>query len=172
MSPTPFIEGMDRDRQVLGDKVWPGRSSILLTEGQDDFTINAGALHGLTVGSVLAVTPPPGQGDKLLGHVRVKEVRTHVSEVEPCAHDKAPLATTLPNGAVCNLVFIDLGDQQLRVPVDPKDAPKKPVPQATLNDLTKIVNGLGSKESVIRPVDKRDQADWLVRVRGKDVLLI
>ena len=37
-------------------------------------TINAGALHGLTPGSILAVMPPPGQGNKVLGHLRLKEV--------------------------------------------------------------------------------------------------
>src|SRR5262249_38080622 len=83
-APTPLIEGVDRDRQVLGDKVWPGRSSIVLSEEKDGYRINAGALHGLTEGSILEVKPPAGKGDMLLGHVRIKELRTHQSEVEPC----------------------------------------------------------------------------------------
>ena len=171
-SPTPLIEGIDRDRQVLGDRVWPGRSSILLSDGKDGYTINAGALHGLTEGSILAVTPPPGKGEMLLGHVRIKELRAYSADVTPCPHDKAPLATNLPAGAACKAVFIDVGDQQLRVAVDPRDAEDKAVPPALYADLEKIVKGLAGQQSLIRPVDKTNQADWLVRVQGKGVVLV
>ena len=172
LSPTPLIEGADRDRQVLGDKVWPGRSSILLLEGEEGYTINAGALHGLTEGSILAVTPPPGKGDALLGHVRIKDLRTYTAEVEPCAHDKTPRAKNLPEGAVCTTIFIDVGDQQLRVAVDPRDAEGKVVPMATHVELVKIVKGLAGPQSLVRPVDKTNQADWLVHVQEKKVLLV
>ena len=59
-SPTPLVEGEDRDRTILGDKIWPGRSSITLSVG-DELKIDAGALMGLTAGSVLAVRPPAGE---------------------------------------------------------------------------------------------------------------
>ena len=40
----------------MGDRVWQGRSSILLSSS-DGLRINAGSLLGLTRGSILAVTP-------------------------------------------------------------------------------------------------------------------
>src|SRR5205823_5558864 len=45
--PTPLIEGGDKDREILGDKVWPGRSSMFLNT-RDGLKVNAGAIHGLT----------------------------------------------------------------------------------------------------------------------------
>jgi hypothetical protein len=172
MGPTPLIEGVDRDRQVLGDKVWPGRSSIVLQPDKDGFKINAGALHGLSEGSILAVTPPPGQGDKLLGHVRIKELRTHYAEVEPCAYDKMPLVRGLPRDGVCKAAFIDIGDQQLRVAVDPRDAEAKAVSAAMRGDVEKIVKGLSGPQSLVRLVDKTNEADWLVRLQGDKVVLV
>ena len=171
-SPTPLIEGVDRDRQVLGDKVWPGRSSILLLEDKDGYKINAGALHGLTEGSILAVTPPPGKGDMLLGHVRIKELHAYTSDVEPCTHNKTSVARDLPAGGVCQAVFIDVGDQQLRVAIDPRDTGDKAVPATTRAELEKTVKGLAGPQSLLRLVDKTNQADWLVRLQGDKVVLV
>jgi hypothetical protein len=171
-APTPFIEGVDRDRQVLGDKVWPGRSSILLAEDMDGYRINAGALHGLTEGSILAVKPPPGKGDRLLGHVRIKGLRTHQAGVEPCAYAQVAAPKELPEGAVCTPVFVDRGDQQLRVAVDPRDSDGKPLSETARTGLEKILKGLGGPQSLLRPVDKASQADWLVRAAGANVVLV
>jgi hypothetical protein len=172
-TPTPLIEGIDRDRQVLGDKVWPGRSSIVLKAEPGGMKINAGALQGLTPGSVLAVYPPPGQGNLLIGHVRVTEdMRTLDAMVEPCAFNKLPAVKALPDGGACKVVFADVGDQQLRVAVDPADDGGKPIPAAKLKQLTEQVAGLGGKDSTIKPVAKTHQADWLVRLRGKEVVLV
>ena len=171
-NPTPLIEGVDRDRQILGDKVWPGRSSILLEKGDDGFRITGGALHGLTPGSIFAVMPPPGAGDKLVGHVRIKDLGMYTAEVEPCPHGKAPVVKELPEGGVCKLVFVDMGDQQLQVAVDPRDSDDKSVPEAKRTELEKIVRALAGPQSLIKPIDKVSQADWLVRVQRDQVILV
>jgi hypothetical protein len=171
-TPTPLIEGVDRDRRILGDTVWPGRSSIQLAETDDGFTVNAGALHGLTAGSILAVSPPPGKGKTLLGHVRVKEIGVYVSVVEPVAHAGAPLAKDLPTGGTCRTVYVDFGDQQLRVAADPTSSAGKPVPEKELSELRAIVQKLGGPSSLIQPVTATNEADWLVRFRDKGVMLV
>ena len=171
-APTPLIEGVDRDRQVLGDKVWPGRSSVLLAKDSIGYSINAGALHGLTKGTILAVKPPPGQGDKLVGHVQIKELLAYSAQVEPCSHDKAPLAKDLPNGGACTAVFIDFGDQQLRVAVDPRDTDGKTINDAVRLDLVKTLQGLAGPNSIIRPVAQTKEADWLLRAKDKGVVLV
>jgi hypothetical protein len=172
MTPTPLIEGIDRDRQVLGDKVWPGRSSIILGESDEGYTINAGALHGMTAGSVLAVQPPPGQGKMLLGHVRIKELGAYSSVVEPCAYEKSSLTKVLPVGGACKTVFVDVGDQQLRVAVDPRDAEGQKVAELRFAELKRVVKGLSGPPSLILPVDDAKQADWLVRFDREKAVLV
>ena len=63
----------DRNREVLGTTAWVGRSSILLTRETKSWRINAGRLHGMTEGTVLAVYPLADQKDpdKFDGHVRI-----------------------------------------------------------------------------------------------------
>ena len=77
-APTPMVEGRQRDREVLGMREWPGRSRIMLADGDEGLSINAGGLLGITARSVLAVYPPVGQprGERPLGYVRVTEART------------------------------------------------------------------------------------------------
>src|SRR5205807_1272666 len=99
--PTPLIEGSDRDREVFGDKVWPNRSSITLAQGDDGLKINGGAMLGLTRGSILEVHPPPGEADKLLGHVRIAELRNLDADVESCAYADQPAVKSLPAGSSC-----------------------------------------------------------------------
>jgi hypothetical protein len=169
---TPLIEGVDRDRQVLGDKVWPGRSSIWLTVDGADMTINAGAIHGLTRGSILAVYPAPGKGDKLAGHVRIENLKTLDAAVAPCAYGGKELVKKLPAGGVCKLVFSDSGDQQLKVAVDPKGTDGQGLAPDALTRLTTVLNSLAGTQSLIRPTGSPRQADWLVRVRGTAVILV
>jgi Caspase domain len=170
-APTPLIEGVDRDRQVLGDKVWPGRSSVLLEKNSAGYRINAGALHGLTNGTILAVKPPPGTGDQLIGHVRISDLGAHSSQVEPCSHDKKPLVKDLPDGGACTAVFIDFGDQLLRVAVDPRDTDGKELNNAQRMELEKALQELAGPNSMIRPVAKTKEADWLIRAKGKKIVL-
>jgi len=172
-SPTVLIEGTDRDRQVLGDQVWPGRSSMWLTIAEDGaLKINAGALQGLTRGSILAVYAPPGKGTTLMGHVRIEELGTLESKVKPCAHDGKPAVAQLPEDGVCKAVMVDVGDQQLKVAVDSKDAEGKAVAKEAQAALSTALKGLGGQDALIQHVDKTSQADWLVRLQGQKVVLV
>lgn len=170
--PTPLIEGSDRDREVFGDKVWPNRSSITLAGGDEGLKINGGAMLGLTRGSILEVHPPAGQTDKLLGHVRIAEVRNLDADVEPCAFADQPAVKGLPPGSSCKLVFVDYGDQKLRVSVDTKDADDQPVSDADRKGLLKRLDDLGGEGSLVEVVADQRQADWLVRRRKTQILLV
>lgn len=173
--PTPLIEGDDRDREILGDKIWPGRSSILLSSKREVITINAGSIHGLTEGSILSVAPPPGQGDKRLGYVRIASVRTLESTVEPCDETGKPAETKFANGAACAKHFIDMGSQKLKVAIDDNDPKGKPIAEELRKKLMAVIAKCEGPESLIQKVEKRDQADWLVRgwdAEGKKIVLI
>lgn len=110
--PWPLAEGADLDREVLGAKVWPGRSSLrLIAENK----LNAGAVRGITPESVLEVVDDDG---KAIGHVRVVEVRAFESDVVPCAFGGLVERSELPIDSACRLVFSDRGDKPLRVGID------------------------------------------------------
>jgi Caspase domain len=170
--PTPLIEGSDADREVLGEKHWPERSSIVFSSGDKGLKVNAGALRGLTRGSILAVYPPPGQGDMVLGHVRIKQVRTNDADVESVAFAKVKESTNLPLQGRCKLVFADFGDQQLTLAVDPMgmhdEVMDEKVRQRLIKTLAILNEGqpvkedepttLGLARLVARPAD----ADWLL----------
>jgi hypothetical protein len=171
-SPIPLIEGVDRDRQVLGDKLWPGRSSIVLSEESEGLSINAGVLHGLAVGSILSVRPPPGKGSTILGHVRIAEAGMYRSRVVPYAHDQLPLIKDLPAGGTCRLVSIECGEHRLRVAVDRYDSRGKSISEATFRRLAKLLDGLRTAKSVLDPVGETNQADWLIRAEGAEIVLV
>ena len=164
-SPTPLVEGEDRDRTILGDKIWPGRSSILLCANGERLTIDAGALSGLTAGSVLAVRPPPGSGDDVVGHVRIRDLGAYASTVEPCAFEKAPLVATLPDGGACAAVFVDVGDLQIRVAVDPVGADGNPIWGAVRARLDELLKRASVPGSLVKAVAEVDDAEWLLSDR-------
>jgi hypothetical protein len=163
--PTPLLEGTDIDREVLGKKAWKGRSSIILERtptGQ--LRINVGSLHGITRGSVLAVSPPADspQPDLILGHVKVTEVEPLDCTVSPVPYGDRLKRDDLPANGKCDLVFRDFGDLQLRVAVTGDD-PDRVMP---------AVRNLASEPgSLVRVVEDRKQADWLIHVEGPDTYL-
>ncbi|NQT40886.1 MAG: caspase family protein, partial [Planctomycetes bacterium] len=125
IGPTPLIEGSDRHREVLGKQQWPERSRLVLKSGRGGILeLGAGSLHGLTVGTILAVYPPPGEkeSEQPLGHVRIRRLRLAESIVEPCAYDPLPLRKDLPLGGRCEVVHWEYGDLRLRVAVDVSEA--------------------------------------------------
>jgi hypothetical protein len=151
--PTPLVEGPARDREVFGVREWPGRSRFLLARDDEGWKLNAGALHGLTAGSILAVYPPAGQAnaDKPLGHIRLTQVGTVDARVEPCAHGQLPAPKDLRVGGRCEPVYVDYGIRRLRV------AAEQPQLAAALQALAKEAGTL------VEVVNDPRQADWLLR---------
>ena len=132
-SPTPMLEGKDQNREVLGLKEHPRRSLIRLVKMDDNLKVTYGLIHGLTKGSILAVYPPAGakgEHDEPLGYVRVTEVETGASVVEPCQFKDQPANDKLPDQGRCEVVAIDYGDMKVKVAVDPLDNRGDPVPEA------------------------------------------
>lgn len=173
--PTPLVEGKDRDREVLGLKEWPGRSRFLLEkDGRGTWTLNAGALHGLTVRSILAVYPPAGQpgGDKPVGHVRITAARSLDAVVEPCAYDSVPVNHHLPRRGRCELVYIDYGDLRLKIALDTVAEGKQRGLTAAPAKLAEQMRRLTGRGSIAEMVQDPKNADWLVRSMGDKVFLL
>ncbi|MDX1946298.1 MAG: caspase family protein [Pirellulaceae bacterium] len=170
-APTPLIEGNIKDNEVLGQKRWPGRSRILLTETSGQLGVSAGELDGLSPGAVLAVFPLDG-GMTPAGHVRVTRLFNQRAEVEPCEFEGQALVASLPVGGRCEIVFVDYGASRLAVAVDPLDQPGSPIPAETKVRLEQILKQLdGEPASLIRLAASPAEADWLLRLKEGKVYL-
>lgn len=174
-SPTPVIEGKDRDLMVLGNQTVRGaalsRNEPTIRLGKDaeeHWVIDAGGLHGLTIGSILRVFPPPGQpnADKPRGHVRLCEEGFDVlaARVEPCAFAGLPVPDMLAKDDRCELVSVDFGDRRLAVAVDDKTNKDEPLSESKRRpfvvELAKLAEAKGAPIRTA-PVAA---AQWLVRV--------
>ncbi len=164
--PTPLIEGEEKNREILGNKAWTGRSAWLLTKSANQYRVNAGTLQGLTRGSILAVYPPLGQGDKIRGHVKVSAVTTLAADVEPIAHDGTPLAKDLPEEGVCQMALADWGDVRLKVAADSADGAMK----TKLAEL--VQQASAQKGSLFAVAPTLSQADWVLRGDAQGVFLV
>jgi len=178
--PTPLVEGPDRDREVLGRASWPERPPILLArEAGGRLRIDAGALGGMTPGTILAVHPHQaahGAAGTPLGHVRTTHVRATDSDVLPCAFGDLPARDDLPAGAVCEVVRLSYGELALALAVD-RAAPGDG--EATAGTSTEAGRLAGELESLgpermplVRVVNDPADAAWLLRPRADGVWLI
>lgn len=167
--PTPILEGSGLDREVLGVEEWPARPRILLRDrdrASGLYHLKAGDLHGLRPGSVLSVYPPAGSkdADKLVGHVRVVRVEPLDSLVEPHEYDgiAAPKPAALRSDSRCSIVYVDYGEMRLRVALQSSS----PVLETALDQIESAPGNL------VRSVSDPRQADWFVRIVGREVCLI
>ena len=90
--PKPLVEGLARDRQILGN-ARPGPTQFnLVADPAGGWKLNAGKLQGLTQGSVLTVYPPRDRpnAERPIGHVRIRRADTLDSTVVPCEYDNEP----------------------------------------------------------------------------------
>jgi hypothetical protein len=165
--PTPFADG-DLDREVLGAKVWPKRSLIVLQK--EKMEINAGEISGLTPGSVLAVhSPATDKTDAKapLGHVQVVRLTPSSAQVVPCSHagQPAPQKDKLPDQAPCRLVSRDFGDMKIRIAVG-----KTGGTQAAL--LGGVLKKLDSEVlEMVRIVADEAEAEWILIIHKDEVQL-
>jgi hypothetical protein len=171
VSPTPLLEGLDLDREILSTRAWPGRSQFVLHEGDDGWIIRAGQLHGLTENSILAVYPPAGKAgaDKIVGHVRVRKCRPTECEVEPFAYNKKPVPRNLIEGGRCELIYVDYGDLRLRVGIEGNAKDQGDNRRSILQMLKEIAK---APDSLVEVVDDSGKADVLVRMKGEKLFLI
>lgn len=160
----PFVEASESelDREVLGVTQWPGRSRIQLQRlGNGEYTINAGSLQQVSLGSVLAVYPD-GQ-EEPAGFVKVTRVSPLRSIVQPIEFDGSPLATELPIPARCEFKYRDLGEFQVWVAIDVtmvKDSTR----QSSLREqLTKVLKEAAEQpEAMLRLAPEGETPDWFV----------
>ena len=176
-SPTPQLEAKpeDLDREVLGTTVWTGRSLVLLAREGKQFTINAGSLHGMTEGSVLAVLPPANvkDRDKLQGHVRISQLKTLSAIVEPCEFEEHPIPKKLLDAGRCEVVRMDLGLDRLKLALDPNGFDKKPVPDKEKSLVAKELTDLYKElAAMVEEVKDPAKADWVLRIHKDEVFMV
>jgi hypothetical protein len=173
--PIPFAEG-EVDREVLGEKTWPGRSQLLLGTERCPFFMNGGKVHGLYPGTILAVYPRVGEAspDRVLGHVRISISYSFHALVEPCNVAGKPThltsemqaAITYPRRARVRPVYIVYDLKSLRVSLaDIPDADHRLL-QTQLQAMT------ADRSSLVEWVKRPEEATWAIRsAQGKLWLL-
>lgn len=164
--PTPFCEG-DVDREVLGNKIWSGRSEIRLSAKDDFLSINAGQLAGLTSGSVLSVHPPAGLAgtdETTLGFVLVKTATALGATVESCDSSGQAVKTPLPDKAECRLHSRAFSDGRLKLAIVANET-------SHVEEVRAILQRMPAESQELIALTHRDEADWLLRFDGDFLVL-
>ncbi len=180
--PKPLIEGLSRDRQVLGTAI-PGRSRFTLASDGGAWKVLAGRLHGLTAGSVLAVYPPRDQknSDKLLGYVRIQNAYTLDATVAPVAYADSPAmpADSLMLGARCEPVYLDYGAMRLKIAVVLAAGAARAGSSATAESAARSrqieseLRDLAAKpDALFKLVPADEHPDWVVQDRDGAAMLL
>ncbi|HEX3997338.1 MAG TPA: caspase family protein [Pirellulales bacterium] len=121
--PTPVVEGLAQDREVLGVERWPDRSRRQWAKsGSHELSVNEGSVEGLTPGSIVALYPSADQADAktVLGYATVRSCDLLESDAEPSAYEGTPIPRmgSLPAGGVFEIVRTDHGSLRVRLAVD------------------------------------------------------
>ena len=170
LGPTPLVEGTGLDQLVLGDAEAPRRSQLIVSHRNGpDWVLNGGRLHGLTKGTIVAVYPAPGKGekDKVLGHLEIRAAQMVESFARPVAFEELPASETLPVGGRCRPAQVNYGELALRVAVQADDDSSP-----TVEDVVKWVNRWRTELHIaVEYEEQPERADWLIR-SSKGVSLI
>lgn len=170
-TPTPTVEGSGQHRLILGaDK--PQRPLFSLTQkGTDLYVVNAGDLHGLTMGTILAVFAEDNKEEvnpEPVSYVRVTDVRPLDSTVEFCAYKNKKPITSLPPLARCAIEVIEFALPRFKLGVDPEETSG-----AVRNAIIKALEPLRKQQGCVTDVvDKANVANWFIRSNGNSVELI
>ncbi len=171
VSPTPVLEGNGIDREVLGLEEFPDRPSILIGGSRlRGYKIDAGALSGLTKGSILAVYPEAGaaDADDPIGHVRIldEEFEPISAKIEPIEYAGLE-APSLKSGQRCKAVYVDFGDQRLRLSVDARTDIDEELPTTMhAGILARVKTWLADHKNLVAVVDDPKEADWLLQLNS------
>ena len=178
--PSPMLEGhqQERDCLVLGEQDRNPCRFELTHNVRGQFKLKAGALHGLTVGTILAVKAP--LSDDVTGHVQIvaSGLGSLESEVEPCTAAGQAVRVDLPIPGFCRVTFLEYGDLRVKVAVD-RDAglvestEKAIAKKLDTHGLARLEAALrqaasrqDGSESVVMHVQDPSEAEWLVRATG------
>jgi hypothetical protein len=156
-------------RKVLGRDSWPARSSVVLSRDEEfgRLSINAGVLHGVTVGGIFKVYPglDVGGDDAPVGCIRVVDATPTTARVEPCEFEDIPVVSAfdLPAPGRCELAYAAYGELRLLVGVSPM------YPNESLNagcaTAEGIVRGLADRPgSLLRLVNEGEIPDAFILV--------
>jgi len=160
--PAPYAEG-DLDRPLLGisDNSWPLHGpNVILSRDRGSLRINAGYLHGVTLGSVLAVNAPDGPGPMIRGYVRVISAAAESATVAACGFNGAPevSSTKLADNSRCELVAKDYGDMRLKL-FTPDE------------NIKRVLDSMDVRiRNMIRPVEFEFEATYSLIPEGQTVI--
>jgi serine/threonine protein kinase/tetratricopeptide (TPR) repeat protein len=165
-SPRPWAAGGHRDHPILDDKAWAKPLPLLVSPSpQGGLILNAGSLHGLTPGMVLAGKPLAGK-DQVLGYVRITAVQDFAARAESCPYAGVPVLPNLREPLRCELVRTNYGDLRLRLWVGNVTREKREaVPEDRRQHLTGQIQELVRQASL--PVELTEEskgAHWEVQL--------
>jgi hypothetical protein len=195
--PTPMIEGAFQDRRVLGSDLLDSARIRLARDGEG-WSIDAGAVHGLTEGSILAVSEidTSGQPGNVVGHVSIIEGQLEPirARVRPCAYaGGGTVSDHLPASGLCRPVAINFRLLRQKLAADPADDQGRALPEVDRRRVVEARDALAAaiatetkrreaearpgpgKAALVEVVSDRAQADWLLRINtagGHDMYLV
>lgn len=175
--PTPFVEGAAQ-RLVFGEGTRPAVPTIRLSRvttdtGSTQYQIDAGALSGIQVGTVLRarVATRPQSANEAAPHVRVTKVQPTYSIVRPEAPRQGARAEPLPELARCEVVKAPLGELQVPTAIIGESVPREALLSAAkrvgLERFGRIVEAVADAEVVIRLADQ--QAKFFVKPKKHEL---
>lgn len=182
--PTPVAEGEYLSSQVLGSDQIPEKKRFVLSHAEGVLRLDVGTLYGIHEGSIFTVKPPPGEQnpDEILAYVKVVDdgLDFFQSEVIPHEYNGLPATPTLPEGAICEPVFVNFGDLVLRVAAvrqsfddKPLSAPQETADQRLLEELSASLRGLAKEGgSIVQYAESPEKADWILQVHRERIELV
>jgi hypothetical protein len=172
-SPNPVLEGAAIQRIMLQNKR-SQRSRLIVSETDDgSLAVNAGLLHGLTAGSIFAVYPPPGQGNRRHGYVQITKVGTISSKCKSIKEDDSPMAknSLLINGRA-EAHRIEFSENRLAVAFDTLEGNTPVAHEHVCAAVYKLLDDLASDKSIgIRMTTSLAEARLHVHIDNNHVFL-
>lgn len=168
-SARPLMLGTALNNQFLGSRDCRPCGRFRLTEGdKDTLQLDAGSLHGLTHGTVLAVFSEPGVlGTEPIGHVRIVSAGPLQSRVE-CVDgqsyaslDKSGIDLSLP--ATCSVVFRNLATVQKRVGIDVSQIENPQQQRDVLSQLSVALTIVADSAGSPARTAGTQRPDWILR---------
>ncbi len=177
--PTPMMEGLERDRVVLGTQEFPQRSAMQISQEGTEWLLNQGSLHDVTKGSILGVFSDikgmrAGQAQPI-GYVQVNEVRPLTSVVQPLKFKNIPRLSQVPQENYCRFAVVDYSFNRVKIAIDPFDADGQPLKRGQFQKLQNQLSVLRQKKedsTLVEVVEKPSQAEWLIRMSGNERVLV